>query len=164
MISFREYTNEDIDRLVTLANNEKVSKYLIYTFPYPYTRQDAEWWISKGCHENDAMTKVIEYKNEFVGSIGITPQLGWKSHIAEIGYWIGEEYWGKGIATQALQKMTECVLEQFKYKKLFAPVLAPNNISIRVLEKCDYELEGVLKNEVYKNDQYYDLYHYAKCL
>ncbi len=162
MLSFREYTVKDIDRLVILANNEKVSKYLIYTFPYPYTRKDAEWWISTGCHENDAITKVIEYKNEFVGSIGITPQLGWKSHIAEIGYWIGEEYWGRGIATQALQKMTEYVFEHLKYKKLFAPVLAPNSISMRVLEKCDYELEGVLKNEVYKNDQFYDLYHYAK--
>lgn len=162
MIELREYKFDDIDRLVLLANNKKVSQYLIDTFPYPYTYEDAKWWISAGCKQNNAITRAIEYNNELVGSIGITPQLGWKSHQAEIGYWIGEKYWNKGIATGALRKMTDYSFSQLPFKKLFAPVLSPNKVSMRILEKNAYELEGVLKSEVNKNNQYYDIYHYAK--
>lgn len=162
MIGLREYTVDDIDRLVLLANNKKVSQYLIDTFPYPYTYEDAKWWISTGSKQNDAITRAIEYNDELVGSIGITPQSGWKSHQAEIGYWIGEEYWNKGIATEALRKMTDYSFSQLPFKKLFAPVLSPNKVSMRILEKNAYELEGVLKSEVNKNTRYYDIYHYAK--
>lgn len=111
------------------------------------------------------MTKVIEYRGEFVGGIGITPQTGWKSHLAEIGFWVGEEYWGKGITSEALRTMSDLVFSTMKYKKLFAPVLGPNKASIRVLEKCEYNLEGILKREVFKRGQYLDIYHYRKyCL
>ena len=161
-IRLRDYERTDVDRLVCLANNKNVSRYLVDTFPYPYTRKDAEWWTETGCHASGAVTKVIEYKQEFVGSIGITPQSGWKKHMAEIGYWIAEDYWGKGIAPVALAAMTEIAFGTFKYKKLFAPVLAPNNASMRVLEKCGYSVEGLLKHEVFKDGRYFDVYHYAK--
>lgn len=165
MIKLREYSDTDIDRLLDLANNINVSRYLVYTFPYPYTREDAEWWISTGSKDHGATTRVIEYDNLFVGSVGITPQSGWREHIAEIGYWIGEPYWDNGIATTALKEMSDYAFSQLKYKKLIAPVLAPNKTSMRVLEKSSYELEGVLKNEVFKDNQYYDIHQYAKyCL
>ncbi|MCH8010780.1 MAG: GNAT family N-acetyltransferase [Candidatus Marinimicrobia bacterium] len=143
-------------------NNENVSRYLVYTFPYPYTKQDAEWWIEIGSKANGSVTKVIEYRGEFVGGVGIKPQTGWKSHLAEIGFWVGEEYWGKGITSEALRTMSDLVFSTMKYKKLFAPVLGPNKASMRVLEKCEYNLEGVLKREVFKGGQYSDVYHYAK--
>jgi ribosomal-protein-alanine N-acetyltransferase len=162
MINLRDYEATDSDRLVKLANNENVSKYLIYTFPFPYTKKDADWWIATGAHENCALNKVIEYGDEFVGGIGITPQIGWRSHIVEIGYWLGEAYWGRGIATEALRQMTEFAFFELKYKKLFGPVLESNSASMRVLEKNGYCLEGILKQEVFKNDQYFDIYHYAK--
>lgn len=162
MIKFRDYLATDADRLVELANNEKVSRYLIYTFPYPYTRQNAQWWIETGANANNAVTKVIEFHGEFIGSIGITPQTGWKEHTAEIGYWLGERYWGNGIATEALQLMTHMVFSDMNYKKLFAGVLGANRASIRVLEKCGYVLEGVFKQDVFKGGQYHDIHHYAK--
>lgn len=161
MITLRDYQSTDADRLVELANNENVSRYLIDTFPYPYTKQDADWWIASGAHENAAVTKVIEYKGEFVGSVGITPQMGWRSHMAEIGYWLGEDYWGRGIATEALKQMTALAFLEPKYKKLYAPVLAPNRVSMKVLEKNNYRLEGVLRKEVIKHNHYFDIYHYA---
>jgi ribosomal-protein-alanine N-acetyltransferase len=161
MITLRNYTEADIDRLVTLANNKNVSRYLVDTFPYPYTTADAAWWIATGSKANDAVTKVIEYRGEFIGSVGVHPQSGWKSHVGEIGYWIGEDYWGKGLATMALKSMTETAFTLPALKKLFAPVLAPNQPSKRVLEKCGYHLEGVLKQEVFKDDNYYDIYQYA---
>ena len=162
MITLRDYREADIDRLVELANNKNVSRFLVDTFAYPYTRRDAMAWIEIGSKANHAVTKVIEYHGEFVGSVAITPQTGWRSHSAEIGYWVGEAYWGRGIATEALRKMGDLVFSGLKYKKLFAPVLSPNKASMRVLEKCGYVLEGVLKNDVLKDGQYFDRHFYAK--
>lgn len=162
MIELRSFRPSDSNRLIILANNENVSKYLVYTFPYPYTKADADWWIATGSHEQGSVARVIEWHGEFVGGVGITPQTGWRGHIAEIGYWLGEEYWGRGIATLALDRMTRLVFDDFGFKKLFAPVLAPNRASMRVLEKNGYRLEGVLEKEVVKHDRYFDVYHYAK--
>lgn len=162
MITLRDYTKTDADRLVELANNENVSRYLVYTFPYPYTIQDAVTWIETGSKANRSITKVIEYRKVFVGSVAITPQTGWKNHSAEIGYWVGEEYWGMGIATEALRTMSDLAFLSMQYKKLFAPVLDPNKASMRVLEKCGYVLEGVFRQDVFKDGQYYDGYYYAK--
>lgn len=161
-IEIRDYQASDADRLVLLANNEKVSRYLKYTFPHPYTKADADWWIAVGSHEKGAITKVIEWQGEFVGSVGITPQAGWRGHVAEIGYWLGEDYWGKGIATAALAGMSELAFETLGFRKLYAPVLAPNTASMKVLEKNGYRLEGILTREVMKNDEYFDIHQYAK--
>ena len=161
MISLRDYLESDIDRLVELANNENVSRYLADIFPFPYTRDDAEWWISEGNSKNSAATKVIELDNEFVGAIGLTPLQGWKSHVAEIGYWVGENYWGRGIATAAIKMISENCYQDSSVSKIFAPVLGPNGASMRALAKAGYELEGILKNEVKKNGILYDIHHYA---
>lgn len=164
MIKLREYTISDIEPLLALANNKKVSRYLVYTFPYPYTRADAEWWVTTGATADGAIPRVIEYQGEFIGSVGITLQAGWRDHLAEIGYWLGEPYWGQGIATSAVQMMTEYAFSGLKLQKLYAPILAPNTASMRVVKKCGYKLEGVLKREVYRNGQYYDIHHFAKVL
>ena len=161
MIKLRDYVAADTDRFSELANNENVSRYLIYTFPYPYTRENAALWIATGSRENNAVTKAIEYRGELVGTVGITPQQGWKEHTAEIGYWVGESYWGRGIATEALRTMSDLVFANMKYKKLFAPVLGPNRASMRVLEKCGYTLEGILKQEVSKGGEYFDGHYYS---
>ncbi|WP_299490025.1 GNAT family protein [Acaryochloris sp. IP29b_bin.137] len=162
MITLRDYERTDLDSLLALANNKRVSRYLVYTFPYPYTRADAEWWISEGVKAEESVTKVIEYNGAFTGSIGLTRQAGWRDHLAEIGYWLGEPFWGKGIATQAVQQMTDHAFSDLQLQKLYAPILAPNKASMRVVEKCGYELEGVLKREVFKDGRYYDIHHFAK--
>lgn len=162
MIALREYADADLERLVRLANNENVSRYLVYTFPYPYTRADAEWWIGTGSKHNGAMTRVVEYQGLFVGSVGITPQSGWREHLGEIGYWVGEDYWGKGIATAALLQMTDYGFSHRHFRKLVAPVLAPNDASMRVLEKCGYQREAILKNEVQKGGIYFDIHRFAR--
>jgi RimJ/RimL family protein N-acetyltransferase len=162
MISLRELLPSDSSRLVSLANNENVSRYLVYTFPYPYTTADADWWISTGSKQNAAITRVIVYSGEFVGLVGITPQAGWRDHLAEIGYWLGTQYWGKGIATSALRQMTDYGFVNLRVKKLYAPVLAPNIASMGVLAKCGYQLEGIMKSEVQKSGRFYDVHHFAK--
>jgi len=151
-----------MDRLVKLANTRNVSRYMIYTFPYPYTEADAKFWITQGVHMNNSVMKVIEYEDEFVGSVGFVPQTGWREHIAEIGFWLGEDYWKKGIATAALTEMTCIAFEEHSFRKLYASVLAPNVGSIRVLEKCGYEQEAHLKTEVIRDGAYYDVLGYSK--
>jgi ribosomal-protein-alanine N-acetyltransferase len=161
-ITLREYADADLERLVTLANNENVSRYLVYTFPYPYTLKDGEWWIATGSRLNGAITRVIEYQGHFVGSVGITPQSGWRDHLGEIGYWVGKDYWGKGIATAALEKMTDYGFSHRSFRKLCASVLAPNIASMRVLEKYGYHREAILKDEVQKGGSYFDIHHFAR--
>jgi ribosomal-protein-alanine N-acetyltransferase len=161
MIVLREYSDSDLDRLVRLANNESVSRYLVYTFPYPYSKNDGEWWISTGSRLNGAITRVVEHQGQLVGSVGISPQIGWRSHLAEIGYWIAEEYWGRGMATAALTQMTDYAFKNLPLRKLYAAVLAPNVASMRVLAKCGYVCEGILKREVQKQGIYFDTHHYA---
>lgn len=162
MIKLRDYTLTDIERLVTLVNSKQVSQFLVYTFPYPYTMEDAVYWINEGSKLNGEITKVIEYEDEFVGSVAFSPQIGWRDHCAEIGYWVGEKYWAKGIATHALGEMTKYIFSTYNISKLFAPVLEPNKASMRVLEKNNYELEGIQKKEVRKDGKIYDVYRYTK--
>jgi ribosomal-protein-alanine N-acetyltransferase len=162
MVELRAYRTSDVTRLVELASNRNVSRYLVYTFPYPYTTQDAEWWINVGSVENGSITRAIDYEGCFVGSVGVKPRGGWRDHSAEIGYWVGEPYWGRGIATRALCEMTRIASVELGFHRLVAPVLSPNIASMKVLEKCGYELEGILRSEVHKDGAFYDIHHYAK--
>ncbi|MEO0425063.1 MAG: GNAT family N-acetyltransferase [Pseudomonadota bacterium] len=159
----REFLESDLERLVELANNRKVSRYLIDTFPYPYTPADARWWISEGCKANEAISRVITLEGgELMGAVGLTPQQGWRAHIAEIGCWVAEPFWGRGIATQAVTVMTEAAFATHGFRRLIAPVLAPNAASARVLEKCGYRCEGRLQEEVKRDGVFYDILHYAR--
>lgn len=162
MIVLREYKASDTEELVRLANNRNISRYLVETFPHPYTRTDAEWWIEAGSKEGGAINMVIECQGRLSGGIGIKPQTGWKAHVAEIGYWLGENYWGRGIASEALNEMTRRAFSLHGFRKLFAPVLGPNTASMRVLEKCSFVLEGVMKEEVCVDGKYLDVHHYAR--
>ena len=109
-----------------------------------------------------SINKAILLDDVFVGSVGIKPQQGWKNHCAEIGYWVAQEYWGQGIATTALKMMSRNAFKDHGLQKLFATVLAPNLGSMRVLDKAGYTQEGLLRRDVIKNGQYYDVHHYAK--
>ena len=162
MITLRPFEADDAEQLVLLANNANVSRYLTYMFPYPYTPEDAEWWISTGSTLDGAVSRVVEFNGQFVGGAGLTRLKAWKNHQAEIGYWLGEPFWGQGIATEALKQMTAYAFDVMQVKKLFAPVLKPNIASMRVLEKCGYVREGEFSMEVFKNGQFYDTVQYAR--
>jgi RimJ/RimL family protein N-acetyltransferase len=160
-VHLREYRESDAEILVGLANNPRVSRYLTPLFPHPYSLADATWWVATGCKADGAVSRAIVVDGELTGGIGITPQEGWRSHQAEIGYWLAEPYWGRGIGTEAVRLMTAWAFESTQFLKLFAPVMHPNIASMKVLEKCGYVLEGVLKGEVFKHGAYFDLHSYA---
>ena len=104
---------------------------------------------------------MIEYDGRFVSSVGINLQAGWRDHLGEIGYWVAEEHWGKGIASAALRQMTDYGFANRQFRKLYAPVLSPNIASMKVLEKCGYTREAILKAEVQKRGIYFDTHHFA---
>ena len=160
--TLRDFRETDLDRLVALANDEEVSRYLMHTFPFPYTRADGEWWISTGSTQPGTITRAIENDGQLAGGVGIKLQTGWRSHLGEIGYWVARSYWRQGVGKAALEQMTEYGFSERGFEKLYAPVLGPNVASMKLLTKCGYVLEGILRSEVRKHGRSYDLHLFAR--
>jgi RimJ/RimL family protein N-acetyltransferase len=160
MISLREFLSDDLKPLVTLLNNHNVTRYLSSRIPVPYSERDADWWISIG--SKSGIVRAITLDGTLIGCVGAEPGCFEESRTAEIGYWIGEPYWGAGYATAALQELTELVLSSTDIVRIVAPVFSPNRASMRVLEKCDFELEGVFRKGCYKDGQYHDKHIFSR--
>jgi RimJ/RimL family protein N-acetyltransferase len=159
-VILRDFGKNDIESLVLYLNNKNVTKYLTSRIPQPYSIDDAKWWVITGSKEG--ITKAVEVNGKFVGSIGATAGEFESNRSAEIGYWLEENSWGKGIASEAVIKMTEYVFANTNIVRLYAPVFSPNKASMRVLEKCGYQLEGVLRKAIFKNGIFLDEHLYAK--
>ena len=154
MIQLREYKESDANRLVELADNRAVSRFLVDTFPCPYTLEDAHWWIQTG--RLVGITRVIELNGEFVGSLGAELGLREKRRQYGIGYWLGEPYWGKGITTKALRLFADELFQTTDVERLQAWVYADNIASIRVLEKAGFAKDALLRNALYKHGRLFD--------
>jgi RimJ/RimL family protein N-acetyltransferase len=159
-ITLREFLPEDLESLVALLNNVNVTRYLSTRLPFPYSESDATWWISDGSKQG--IIRAITVDEALVGCVGAEAGGFEESRTAEIGYWIGEPYWGAGYATVALRELTQTVFSETDIVRLSAQVFSANLASMRVLEKCDYEFEGILRKGCYKEGQYYDKHIYAK--
>ena len=129
--------------------------------PFPYTEDNANDFIKYCQGENPQYTFAIEYNGEFVGTIGLVRQTDIYKLTAEIGYWIGEPYWGMGIATKAVQLITEYGFNELGLVRIYTGVFAFNKASQRVLEKVGFKLECIFEKSVYKNDRIYDEYRYG---
>lgn len=160
MITLREYRDSDVDRLVELANNQAVSRFLVDSFPYPYTLDDANWWIRTGSRRG--ITRVVELDGTFVGSVGAEPGAGEKRKQLGIGYWLGEKYWGKGITTKALTMFADELFKTTDAERLQAWVYADNTASMRVLEKAGFAKDAVLRHALYKHGKLFDEHIYSR--
>lgn len=161
MIKLRDMKKNDEELLVQYLNNEQVVRYLSLKIPKPYTSEDAKWWVEIGSKES-AIVKAIEFEGVFCGVIGVYNQQLEYSHSAEVGYWIAQKYWNKGIAAKALIEFTSFIFSSTPIIRLFAPVFSANKSSMRVLEKAGYSLEGVLIKAICKHGQYFDEHLFAK--
>lgn len=158
----RQFRESDALVLAELCNNKKVWDNLRDTIPFPYKLSDAEYFINSCSNENPKLTFAIGYGDEFAGVIGFVVQKDVYRLSAELGYWIGEPYWGKGIASRAVELATEYGFAQLGLVRIFAAVFEYNSVSRRVLEKNGYRLEGIFRNSVIKNGRIIDEYRYAK--
>ncbi|WP_185234815.1 GNAT family N-acetyltransferase [Teredinibacter franksiae] len=154
MIELRELVEDDKDQLIHHLNNENVVRFLSSRIPSPYTEVDAHWWINEGSKAE--IVRSITFSGNFVGIIGVRRDALEKSHRGEIGYWIGQPFWGKGIATEALHIMCQIIFCKTDIVQLYAPVFSPNEGSKRVLTKNGFELEGVITKGILKDGAYYD--------
>ena len=161
-VRLRALRYSDRENLAELANNINIWNTLRDMFPHPYTIKDAENFVDMVKQQEPQVTFAIEYEFKFVGVIGIIPQPDVYRKSAEIGYWIGEPYWNRGIATTALKLATKYAFKDLKLVRLFAGVFEGNDGSRKVLEKSGYTLEGVSKKAVFKNQKLIDEYRYAK--
>ena len=157
----RSWEWRDRDDIVRHANNRKVWINLRDRFPYPYTISDARSWLEIVIGHKPETNFAIDVAGEAVGGIGFTlqPDVGHRS--AEIGYWIGEQFWGRGITTDALIAVTDHAFANYDLCRLFAHVFEWNGASARVLEKAGYAFEGRLRKSVTKDGQTIDQLMYA---
>jgi RimJ/RimL family protein N-acetyltransferase len=140
--TLRPYRHGDEPSLVLYANNRNVSRNMRDRFPYPYTPADAREWTARVSGQMPVTNFAIVVDDTAVGGIGL--ELGTDVHrrSAEIGYWLGEPFWGRGLATEALRAVTEYAFRTFDICRLEAGVFGWNPASARVLEKVGYTLEG----------------------
>lgn len=152
----REWRKGDEPSLVRHANNRKVWINVRDAFPFPYTQADARHWIRLATTQGLNTVFAIDVDNFAVGAIGLHPGADIHRFSAEIGYWVGEEYWNRGISTEAVRAVTEYAFTTLGMSRVHAEVFTWNTASMRVLEKAGYVREGVLRKSVYKDKQWAD--------
>jgi ribosomal-protein-alanine N-acetyltransferase len=158
----RPWLTSDTASLVVHANNMNVARHLRDRFPHPYTRKDAKDFLKHASAGTDPGNLAIEVDGAAVGAIGYVPGRDVERFSAEIGYWLGEAFWGRGIVTEAVELVTAHAFDQLNLLRLFALPFADNPGSIRVLEKADYVREGLLRSSSVKYGVPRDQVLYAK--
>lgn len=151
----RPWKTEDAKSLATSANNLHIAKNLRNAFPNPYTLEAAVWYIND-CIANAGKNQIndaIVVDGQAVGSIGIFVKDDVYEKSAELGYWLSEDYWRKGIMSKAVQIICQEAFERFDIIRIFAEPFADNAGSRRVLEKVGFTCEGTMRNGVYKNGE-----------
>ena len=140
----RPWRTADAASLVKYANNLNVARHLRDRFPHPYTAGDARRFIDGVSAVRPVTTFAIEVAGEAAGGIGFSPGTDVERYSAEIGYWLAEPFWGRGIVADALRLVSEYAFAECNVLRLFALPFADNARSTRVLEKAGYAREGVL--------------------
>ena len=161
-IILRPLRQTDAERLAHLANNEKISRNLRDGFPNPYTLADAENFLKKFTNQDPVTFFGIDYDGEYVGNIGLVPGQDVYRKSAEIGYFIGEPYWNKGIVTTAVNLISEYGFNHLDIIRIHTGVFEYNPASMHVLEKCGFVKEGVFRKSVVKQGKLWDEVRYAK--
>ena len=162
-ILLRPWRAEDAKEIWCYANNRKVAENLRDVFPFLYEQRDATDFIGH-CIKSEGkgqICRAICVDEKPVGSIAISLGQDVYRRSAELGYWLAEPFWGKGIMSQAVAQICQEAFERFDIVRIYAEPYAYNKGSRRVLEKAGFVLEGILKQSVYKNGQMHDSCIYA---
>lgn len=155
-ISLRAWATSDIDNLVKHANNPNIAKNMTNAFPHPYTQEAGEAFIAMANSKKPVSIFAICLNNEAIGGIGVHAQQDIHEKCAELGYWLAEPFWGKGITSKVVLKMIDFAFLNFDIIRLYARPFSSNIGSQKVLEKCGFKLEARLKKSIFKNGVYMD--------
>ena len=157
----RPWNFNDIESLVENANNFNIAKNMTDMFPHPYNEQNAEAFIAMATKDDPIHIFAIEVDGRAVGGIGIHPQGDVNRKNAELGYWLGEKYWGRGIITQAVKQMVDFAFKTYDITRVYARPFGTNIASQKVLEKAGFVLEATIKDGLFKNGEFVDELIYA---
>lgn len=162
-VILRKWRLSDAKSLSKLLNNKKISDNLRDGLPFPYTEDDARFYINEMLNSdtNSVFSFAIEYDGRLAGSIGVFRQKNIHFRTAEMGYYIGEEFWNKGIATEAVKKACNYVFNNSDIIRIFAEPFARNVASCKVLEKAGFTCEGTLRANAVKNGAVEDMKIYS---
>jgi ribosomal-protein-alanine N-acetyltransferase len=163
-LTLRPWKHDDDRSLIEHANDYDVWINVTDRFPHPYKLSDAQDWIGASIKTGQDRDFAIVVEGMAVGGIGIMPQRDVFQRSAEVGYWLGKAYWGRGIMTEALAAVTDYAFHHFDICRLYAGVFAWNPASAKVLEKCGYEFEGRLRKAITKAGKTTDQLLYSKIL
>jgi len=161
-ITLRPLDDKDSVELALLANNKKIWDNLRDFIPFPYTIDDAIFFINLVKQEKPRMTFAIEFEGHFCGVIGLVGLNDVYRKSAEIGYWIGEPFWNKGIATVAVKLITDYGFDELGLMRIHTGVFENNIGSMKVLEKNGYKKEGVFEKAIIKNGQILNEHRFSK--
>ena len=151
-IKLRPWSFNDAEELAIIANNSNISYNLRDGFPHPYSLNDAYNWLNSVLPVNDPPRFfAVIYENRLCGSIGIVTKEDIYRKNVEIGYFLSEEYWGKGIMTKAVKAVTSYAFAKFDIVRVYAEPFSDNPASRRVLEKAGFICEAIFKKNVIKN-------------
>jgi [ribosomal protein S5]-alanine N-acetyltransferase len=159
--TLRPWKPGDEESLVRHANNRKIWRNLRDAFPHPYTLADAKQWIEIAGPTTPATNLAIVVEGAAAGGIGLVLKDDVFHRSAEIGYWLGEEFWGRGIVTEAVRAVTDYAFATFDLCRVYAGVFEWNPASMRVLEKAGYEFECRMRKSVTKDGEIIDELIYA---
>ncbi|MCL2383468.1 MAG: GNAT family N-acetyltransferase [Oscillospiraceae bacterium] len=154
-VSIRKWRIEDAEELSNAMNNKKILDNLRDGIPYPYTIEHAKEFIMKmlSVKTDSEYSWAIIVDNKVAGNIGAIRKSNIHSHTAEMGYYISEPHWGKGIMTNVVKEVCKYIFENTDIIRIFAEPFADNIASCKVLEKAGFELEGVLRKNAIKNGE-----------
>lgn len=159
----RSYRPADVEAIVRHADDPRIAANMTDAFPYPYTAEKAQEWMEVVANQDRETLFALGDERELIGSIGLHLGEGVYRRTAEIGYWLGEAFWGRGIASAAVVALTEYAFTNFEdLVRIQSRVFSSNPASARVLEKAGYDLEGRQRSSVFKNGEILDQWMYAK--
>ena len=160
MFTLRDFQFHDTQRLVEILNDSDVTAFLSTKIPQPYTKADALWWVEEG--SKSGLIKAITVNDELAGCIGVNRGEFEYERSAEIGYWLAQSHWRKGIMLGAIEQLVEDVFTNTNIVRIFANVFSPNDASKQLLLKAGFQQEGVLKHAIFKQGAIYDCHLFSK--
>jgi len=158
----RNWRKEDLGCLVRYANNHKIAANLRDQFPHPYTRREGIEYLNYVCSSHIPLSFAIEFGGEAIGGIGFKQGVDIARLSMEMGYWLAEPFWGRGLTTRAVTATSDWAFDYYKVVRIFAMAFAHNVASMRVLEKSGFAREGIMRRSAIKNGVILDQVMYAK--
>jgi RimJ/RimL family protein N-acetyltransferase len=163
-LTIRDWRSEDAGLMAGLANDYEIWRHVRDRFPHPYATSDAEAFIALALSQEPRQNFAIAIAADdaVIGSIGVIPGEDVYRRSAEVGYWLGRPYWGRGYATEALAAFSDWALEQYDLIRIFARVFVGNPASARALEKCGYERTARIPSAAVKEGRVVDEWIYSR--